>query len=280
MIHLMKKNVSLMAVLILAAAVMLQLSGCKESEDPGPDGNDGPDVEISNGILVDANGFSLYFFTRDASGESACEGGCLGNWPVFHAENIEVGTGLNSSDFGAIDRGGGEMQTTYKGWPLYYYAADGAAGATNGDGVGGVWYLAKPDYSIMFANAQLVGNDGKNYKSDYTEGDAETQYFVDAEGRTLYAFINDTHNQNNYTAADFSNNGSWPIFHTTIGTLPTGISASDFATIDVHGQSQLTFKGWPLYYFGGDAARGQNKGVSVPTPGVWPIVNNDTEAAQ
>ncbi len=275
MIHLMKKNISLMALLILAAAVMLQLSGCKEGEDPGPDGNDGPDVEISNGILVDSEGFSLYFFTRDANGESACEGGCLSNWPIFHADDIELGAGLNSSDFGSIDRGGGEMQTTYKGWPLYYYAADSDAGDTNGDGVGTIWYVANPDYDLMIADAQLVGHDGENYLDDYTVGEGMTQYFTDAEGNTIYRYVNDTKDTNNY-----GNDATWPIFFVEIDQLPSGMNPDDFGQIDVSGEPQLTFKGWPLYYFGQDNTRGDNKGVSVPSPGVWPIINNSTMEAE
>lgn len=57
------------------------------------------------------------------------------------------------------------------------------------------------------------------------------------------------------------------------------MSATDFGEIDVHGKMQLTYKGWPLYYFGQDQNRGETKGVSVPAPGVWPIVNMNTSQA-
>jgi hypothetical protein len=41
-----------------------------------------------------------------------------------------------------------------------------------------------------------------------------------------------------------------------------------FSTIDVFGKKQLTYKGWPIYYFGLDGAkRGATKGVSVPKTG-------------
>ncbi len=33
------------------------------------------------------------------------------------------------------------MQTTYNGWPLYYFAEDAAAGDVNGQGVGDKWYV-------------------------------------------------------------------------------------------------------------------------------------------
>ncbi len=62
--------------------------------------------------------------------------------------------------------------------------------------------------------------------------------------------------------------------------IPSILKASDFGTIDVHGKTQLTYKGWPLYYFGQDSQRGDNKGISVPAPGIWPIANTNTVVAQ
>ena len=238
-------------------------------------------------ILTDGQGVSLYFFTRDVDGTSKCAGGCLSVWPIFYAEEIilENGDDLEVSDFETITLSDGTTkQTTYKGWPLYYYApaADGVIeepGATAGDAVNDVWYIAKPDYDLMIADAQLVGNDGKNYKSDYTEGEEVTKYFVDAMGRTLYLFVNDSKDTNNFTKPDFSNNGVWPIYYTEIKNLPSGMNKDDFGEITVHGEMQLTFKGWPVYYFGSDAVRGENKGVSVPSPGIWPIFNNDVQTA-
>lgn len=280
----MKTVLRLFTLFLMLTAMAFQFSGCEDEgkEDPKP--TEGDNIVLTNNsthgeILTDADGMTLYFFTRDVSGESQCEDGCLGNWPVFYVEDIDPGDNLNTSDFENITREDGEQQTTYKGWPLYYFSGDSEAGQTNGDGVNDVWFVSKPDYSIMLADAQLVGADGKNYTSDYQEGEGETQYFVDAEGRTLYAFGNDTKNQNNYTAEDFSNNDTWPIFYAEINSLPSGLNASDFGTIDVFGEMQLTYKGWPLYYFIGDENRGDNKGVSVPTPGKWPIVNKNTEMA-
>jgi hypothetical protein len=88
-----------------------------------------------------------------------------------------LGSGLSISDFGSITSVSGKKQVTYKGWPLYYFAplvngtnVQEAPGQTQGEGVNNVWFVAKPDYSIMIVTSQLVGHDGKNYKSDYTEG--------------------------------------------------------------------------------------------------------------
>jgi predicted lipoprotein with Yx(FWY)xxD motif len=269
------------------AMIALFLVSCSDNDDysTGTTDIDTANVRLASdaafgSILVDGNGNSLYFFSRDTKTTSECTDGCLNNWPVFYNADISVGTGLEASDFGTITRGDGSRQTTYKGWPLYYFANDNVAGDTNGDGVGGVWFIAKPDYSVMYANAQLIGNDGNNYLEDYTLGDGSTSYIVSVMGRTMYTFVNDRNGVNNFTAQDFSNNGVWPIVEISLDEIPSVLNNGDFGTIDVFGRSQLTYKGWPLYYFGQDTSRGDNKGISVPNPGVWPIANLNTVVAQ
>jgi predicted lipoprotein with Yx(FWY)xxD motif len=277
-----------MNLICLASVLILIMAACDDDDDynGGTSSNEVKIVQTNNlgKVLQDGQGYTLYFFTKDSKGQSVCEGGCLGVWPIYHADNLTVGAGLNSADFGEITRGDGEKQTTYKGWPLYYYSPTGdgkleAPGATSGENVNSVWFVAKPDYAIMLANAQLIGHDGKTYTSSFEEGTEETQYLVDAKGRTLYIFKNDKKNTNNFTAEDLSNNAVWPIFHAELGTVPSSLALSDFGTITVHGQSQLTYKGWPLYYFGQDIERGDNKGISFPFPGVWPVVTSSTAAA-
>jgi len=230
-------------------------------------------------ILTDAQGKSLYFFSKDTKETSLCVGGCVTNWPIFYKENLTVAAGLDLADFTTITRTDGVKQTVYKGWPLYYFVNDNNAGETNGEDVNHVWFLAKPDYSLMYVTAQLVGNDGNNYKSDYTQGNGNTFYITDIDGNTLYGFNNDTNNTNNFTNSDFSNNAVWPIAEIELDKIPSILNRSDFGTINVFGRTQLTYKGWPIYYFGSDSARGDNKGVSVPVPGKWPVVNVNTTVA-
>lgn len=232
-------------------------------------------------VLTDSAGRTLYFYTRDTTGNSVCSGGCRDNWPIFYTTTIRLGAGLAAADFGTITRPDGAKQNTYKGWPLYYYKNDAAAGEVKGENVGKVWFVAKPDYTIMLMNGPLIGNNGKQYTSAYVEGVEMVQYFTDAYGRTLYGYKNDRNKQNKYTREDFSNNGTWPINEVAeLKKVPTGVDPADIAVINVFTKKQLTYKGWPLYYFGPDGMqRGKTKGVSVPTPGVWPIVNQQTVVA-
>lgn len=95
-------------------------------------------------FLADAKGMTLYLFKKDSPGKSACEGPCVEKWPLFYSEKVSVAAGLGAADFGAITRGDGKKQTTYKGMPLYYFAGDKNAGDTNGQGVKDVWYAATP----------------------------------------------------------------------------------------------------------------------------------------
>ncbi len=227
-------------------------------------------------ILTDSAGMTLYFFSKDAFDTSACFGQCEINWPVFYTPHLNVPAGLDTADFDSFLRSDSKMQTTYKGWPLYYFKNDAAPGDINGEGKKGVWFVAKPDYSIMLVNNQLKGHDGIEYNSNYEPGQEVIQYFVDSYGRTLYTFKKDTENENNFTKSDFSNNAVWPIYEEEFKSAPSIIDSSLFGTIDVFGHTQLTYKGWPLYYFGQDSSkRGLNKGVSFPKPGVWPVARKD-----
>ncbi len=103
-------------------------------------------VDMRGGDLVDERGMTLYYFVNDgpSSGISTCYGSCSVNWPPFYANYISVPGQLNANDLGSIRREDGRMQTTYKGWPLYYYSGDGSAGDTNGNGQNGLWFMMNP----------------------------------------------------------------------------------------------------------------------------------------
>lgn len=286
----MKSHNGIIKSLLVFVFIAALSAGCGDnSTDPDPSSDF--DIQLtstsSHGeVIADGDGNVLYLFTPDVAGESLCEGTCIDNWPVFKVDTgqLAVGNGLQENRFGSVMRTDGNSQTTYMGWPLYYFDGDGQPGSVNGDGLNDVWYVANPNYSLMIATQQLVGQDENNYRVDdegnYVEGEEQTSHFVDVEGRTLYIFINDSANTNNYTDEDFGNNDTWPIFHVDVEALPSKMNVEHFGEITVHGEEQqLTYKGWPLYYFGPDTERGDTRGVSVPAPGVWPVVQTDISAA-
>ncbi|MBS4063065.1 MAG: hypothetical protein KGZ74_00815 [Chitinophagaceae bacterium] len=281
--------------MIVTMFTIISLVACKKDNPPADNGND---VKINSSntfgqYITNKKGETLYFFANDADGLNTCTGGCEAVWPVFYSTltNLKLDAGLDIADFAEITTSNGKKQLTYKGWPLYTYSpastsSDGYGGSTTsnkpeapgqitGDGVGGVWFVGKPDYTIMLANKQLTGKDGKNYTSLYVEGTGKTLYFTNAKGRTLFIFTKDKMNINTFTKSDFSNNTVWPIYEQNKFVVPSTLDKSLFGSINVFGKTQITYKGWPLYYFGEDVLRGKNTGVSVPTPGVWPVAVRD-----
>jgi predicted lipoprotein with Yx(FWY)xxD motif len=95
--------------------------------------------------LVDGAGMTLYYFTNDSPGKSAATDAIVKNWPVFFALDLTVSPSLNVADFSPIRRDDGQSQTVFRNWPLYYYVNDTAPGDTNGQGVGGTWFVIDPN---------------------------------------------------------------------------------------------------------------------------------------
>ena len=209
--------------------------------------------------LVDGSGRSLYYFAKDvpAGGAQAavsnCEAGCLAIWPVFGADTVTP-QGIDAADVGQISRPDGSKQATYRGFPLYYYAGDAAAGQTNGEGFQNLWYVVhQPSYSIL----QL------------SKPNEAATYLTDGAGRALYALARDTVGTATTppvsactTAACLTN---WPIFLADQVIVPSDLAAADFTVfLRADGSQQLAYKGHPLYHFLGDTAPGQTNGRAVP----------------
>jgi predicted lipoprotein with Yx(FWY)xxD motif len=278
-------------IFIPAVILLFQgLESCSKSSNSYGSGSTTPPVDSTFSLVVDshfgsvityAGGKTLYFFSLDADGNSACTGACLTTWPAVYVANSKFGAGLTASDFATITRSDGTKQTTYKGWPLYTFSGDAAAGQIKGDGVEGIWFVAKPDYTVMMAQTQLVGADGISYDSTYKPNTGQTFYMTDDHGVTLYSFAHDKANTNTFTKSDFSNDGTFPIVQLTgVQSVPSVLNASDFGSITVFTKPQLTYKGWPIYRFGADSmTRGSTKGVSFGVPGIWPVKDQFSPAA-
>lgn len=97
-------------------------------------------------FLVDPAGRTLYVFLNDAPGTSACSDECATNWPpaTIGADQSPAGSGV-TAELGTLAREDGSRQLTLDGWPLYRYAGDARPGDATGEGVGGVWFVARPD---------------------------------------------------------------------------------------------------------------------------------------
>jgi predicted lipoprotein with Yx(FWY)xxD motif len=95
-------------------------------------------------VLVDGEGLTLYVFDNDTDENSTCYDDCEANWPPLTGD-VTAGEGVDESLLGTSERENGDTQVTYAGKPLYYFAGDQAAGDTNGQAVGDVWWVVAPD---------------------------------------------------------------------------------------------------------------------------------------
>ena len=90
-------------------------------------------------VLTDANGMTLYTFDKDTSGMSNCYDTCAQKWPPLTAAADAAADGK----YAPVERKGGGRQWAYDGRPLYLWQNDKKPGDVTGDGVGGVWHVAK-----------------------------------------------------------------------------------------------------------------------------------------
>ena len=224
--------------------------------------------------LVDSDGRSLYVFANDtpSSGSSRCVDGCLSNWPAFDQPNPALGNNVSAADVARFQRADGAWQTTYKGRPLYDFANDTASNSTAGDGLNERWFLART-YNAMLSSSASVTPDGASNANDV--------FMTNGAGRTVYVFANDTPAGGVSPAQSACSGGcltNWPIWPAPadISTLvvPSTMQVGDFEVLerDVNGtpSRQLTYRGWPLYYFAADTGPGQTSGHDVPN---WSAIN-------
>lgn len=99
-------------------------------------------------ILVDGEGMTLYLFSNDSPGTSACTDDCLDAWPIVEGEPA-AGEGVDEALLGTIERDDGTVQASYGDWPLYYFAQDTAAGDVTGQGLNEVWWVVAPDGEMV-----------------------------------------------------------------------------------------------------------------------------------
>jgi len=272
---------------LLLSAFLLLLGACNnDDDDQSPEEQFA--VKLTNNatfgdILTDGQGNTLYYFSRDVAGTSACSGNCAAVWPTFYTADMKVGDGLKADDFATITRADGSLQTTYRGWPLYYYAPANSTGQnvrekpgeTLGDQVANkTWFVVKPDYTVMVATAAVLDKS--------TNQTATQSFLVDPQARTLYIFARDqrlpTTLPTNCTGGCI---GAWPVFYTEKIVLPSSLKAADFAAITRNdgpngaARQHTTYKGLPIYYYTPDGTtRGKVEGQGVKTgQDPWYVAN-------
>jgi predicted lipoprotein with Yx(FWY)xxD motif len=274
---------------LIASSLLIAGAGCGSDHKAAPDAAvpgdaaaaiDGaagsPTLRLASSAtlgnyLTDGSGRALYLYSKDfpaASGAAAstavsnCSGGCLTAWPVFHADAIAPGPGLNAADFGELTRSDGTRQTTFHGWPLYYFASDAQATDTKGEGVGNVWFVLRdPFYSMLVMSSPA-------------QGSGPALYLSTPDGMTLYYYTPDTVGTTAtppVSACTGSCLESWPAFVATGAVVPSKVAAALTSFDRGGGVLQSAWKGHPLYRFAADKKPGDVQGDKVGN--VWFVVD-------
>lgn len=232
--------------------------------------SDAPDITTldAGSIFVSQEGLSLYTFDNDDLGVSNCNGidgdeagsttdesSCAGTWPPLLAADGTAASG----NFTLIARTDGTQQWAYQDTPLYTFAGDSTQGDINGDGLGDVWHLARPQpLSVENINelATYVGNQTIWSASD-SAGVLE-KFRADKAGFALYIFDNDP--VGDAVCYDLNDGGcinAWPPLLADAGAK----ASAPLSILELsNGEQQWAYKDKPLYFFAGDTQAGETNG--------------------
>jgi predicted lipoprotein with Yx(FWY)xxD motif len=103
----------------------------------------GRNVDRMGSVVVDSAGWTAYRFDRDTPNppKSNCYGECAVKWPPITVDGDAKITGIDPAKIGKLTRDDGTVQLTLGGWPLYRFAADGAAAKWKGQAVNDSWWV-------------------------------------------------------------------------------------------------------------------------------------------
>lgn len=209
--------------------------------------------------LADERGMALYIYGGDYPGDcehapiSNCANDCVVAWPLFDAGARVLPDTLDDSLFGTLDRGDGSTQTTYRGWPLYYYKKDLQPADVLGHGKG-VWYLATVALPNIVVVNLAINNETK-------------RVLADEDGHTLYTFADDTQGTGStdpLSACTGECSKSFPPFIVKRFAPVSILDPANFRFfVRPDGTQQIAYKGAPLYLSALDARSGEQAGSAT-----------------
>lgn len=125
-------------------------------DEPGPASEPEPEppgTEVSTSgsqfgqALFDGEDQAIYYFEPERTSEPQCYGSCARAWPAVLTEGEPEASGRARQDLlGTTERRNGDLQVTYDGRPLYYYADEGPGELRchNIFHQGGLWLAVQP----------------------------------------------------------------------------------------------------------------------------------------
>ncbi len=221
-------------------------------------------------VLVGPNGMTLYGFTNDLDGRSACYGTCAEAWPpVIVGPNWGVAPAIDAGIFNTVARDDGQLQLVAGKWPLYYYAGDAIPGDATGQANGDVWFVVDLEGGLIRDTSEAAAYD--EAADVVAPGASELgQILVDEAGLSLYGFLNDAEGMPSCFDACAD---AWPPLLVPSGELPVGLDPAVFSVVPYGDGFQLKAGKWPLYRFAADGAPGDINGQG--SGDVWFLARPD-----
>jgi predicted lipoprotein with Yx(FWY)xxD motif len=97
-------------------------------------------------FLFGYTGMPVYTYSRDKGAQPTCYDECAVRWPPYIVgahDDLGPKQGVEGK-VGTTKRSDGNLQLTYNGRPLYFYAADKEGKPPAGHRVNGLWHLVRP----------------------------------------------------------------------------------------------------------------------------------------
>jgi predicted lipoprotein with Yx(FWY)xxD motif len=237
--------------------------GGSRADAGGGDAGPAPSITVLTSAFVgpylaDSTGRTLYTYGGDLPGDcnyppiSQCERDCLVAWPLFDAGARTLAPGLDPRAFGTILRADGANQTTYYGWPLYYYKTDVAAGQFGGQAKAKTWHAA----TVIPVGIVIL------------KGTTAAKYLADGNGRTLYVYDPDAKGTATTDPVSMCSGAcltEHPLFQRSRISVVSSLEPTDFSIfVQGHARQQVAYKGAPLYYSAADMRSGDQNGTTTP----------------
>jgi predicted lipoprotein with Yx(FWY)xxD motif len=219
-----------------------------------PLANLGGNEELGS-FLIGPSGMTLYTWASDEVGISNCYDQCAEAWPpLFLEDGVEITAGAGAPGaLSVAERTDGRKVVTYDGLPLYYWVNDEKPGDSTGHLVGNTWAVARPTLPPV----QFGGNEDLG------------AFLTGNDGMTLYTWANDEVGVTNCYDGCADN---WPpliLEERQALTAGAGAPGELGFTERADGSMQVTYYGWPLYFWINDSQPGDATGHLVG--GTWAV---------
>ena len=130
-------------------------------------------------------------------------------------------------------------------------------------------HIIKPNTATNNPSKTTTSQTANSKDTIQLETHKSLEILTDSKGITLYHDMQDWPRNskppyNPYTKCTGTCSDTWPPFYTDSIKISAPLKASDFTVFTrPDGKQQISFRGWPLYYYTGDSKPGDANGQNI-----------------